>query len=61
MLTTISCETFHSKLKAMFYDGRPTFSRLLTDIYTKQRDSNLNNHKIQYGTIFKTTNDRYWN
>jgi len=44
--TTNSCEAFHSKLNAMFYNAYPnifqfinTLKRLQTDIYIKQRNS----------------------
>ena len=50
MRTTNSCEAFHSKLNAMFYNAHPnifqfidTMKRLQTDIYIKQRSIHLNN------------------
>ncbi|KAF0761944.1 MULE domain-containing protein, partial [Aphis craccivora] len=48
--TTNSCESFHSKLNAMFYNAHPnifqfidTLKRLQTDIYIKQRSTHLKN------------------
>jgi len=50
MKLTNSCEAFHSKINAMFYNAHPnifqfidTMKRLQTDIYTKQRSIHLNN------------------
>jgi hypothetical protein len=48
--TTNSCEAFHSKLNAMFYNAHPNIfqfinnlKKLQTDIYIKQRSTHLKN------------------